>query len=304
VVAIHPPCGGPGTRLTLCLLKLPGILGCPPDVSANRSCFTNTSWHQDPGWQISLDVSFVNASVAYSRHNGTILSYEPVSSLRPATVPGKDILTALHSAFGDFSGGLESLIPILTQPDKLMLLPMDAYPLYIWGFLEGSKTLAPNDPEFVSRGHDTLASLLAMIMYFGQPSVYAQALMSMKLTQGYSITNASVVQALSAELAVSTPPDVPIYMANLHYRIAISQSMLVTYMALSGFTLVVCLYLVCSVSVPRGSRLPHLTPYSALNFFAIVVVDADNPLDLEAMRRLEEGRTIDVAGKLYVRCRT
>ncbi|KAH8886667.1 hypothetical protein GQ53DRAFT_827974 [Thozetella sp. PMI_491] len=264
--------GFPFSAFTMCLRNetesslQSRILGCPPDVSTKSGCLSNTTWNRDLGWQVTLNLSFVNASVAYSRRNGSILSYQPTGPPEPAKAPGRDMIDGLHAAFGNFTDGLESLIPMLSQPEKLLLFPLYAYPVYIWGFLQGAKSLASSDPEFVARGHDTLASILSLIMYFGQPSVYAQAMMTTSLTQQSSAANASEIQALSAELAITTPPDVPIYTADLQYRIVVGRATLIVYVVLSGLTLSICLFLLMHTAMmPGTSRVPSTTSYPTWN---------------------------------------
>ncbi len=252
-----------------------------------------------------MNVSFVNASVAYSRRNGTILSYQPVGTLQPANVPSHEIITALHSAFGNFSDGLESLLPILSQPEKLILFPLYAYPVYIWGFLEGAKNLASSDPEFAARGHDTLASILAMVMYFGQPSVYAQALMTMNLTKGDSTTNASVIQALSSDLAATAPPDVPIHIANLKFQIVVGKGTLMGYVALSSLTLLICFFLlVYSMITPGAARVPRTTSFPLWNIVVNCNIDAMNAMPEspeDCLRLLTSGEMVHAAKRVGIR---
>lgn len=132
-------------------------------------CLSDDSWHGNAGWQMSLAASFRNASVAYSRANGTVLSHQfSKTPSKPASTPARDMIVALQDALGDFSQmtDITGLLRILLNPEEIKLFPFYVYPTYVWGHLNSAATLASQDPAQVYRGAETLQSLLATILYF------------------------------------------------------------------------------------------------------------------------------------------
>jgi hypothetical protein len=174
------------------------------------------------------------------------------------------MLAALHAALGDFSRGVQDLLPILVQPEKLKLFPFYVYPVWIWGFLRGAKTLAADDPAFFTRGADTIQSMLTMILYFGQPSVYAQALKASKVTPDNGTD--SELSKFAAEMNAVAPPDTRIYLASLRYQIVVGQATLFAYIAILALTLLICLaVIVYSLLIPEAAKVPSTTPFPTWN---------------------------------------
>ena len=210
----------------------------PSEICSAGACL---SWHSNEGWQTTLNATFSRVSVAYSRLNGIILSYD-FSSLSPssqAILPTPNILSTLQTAIGVDNGGLSDVLALITDPNKLKLFPFYIYPVWIWGFLSGANKLASDDPAFVTRGADTIQSLLAMILYYAQPSIYAQALRASNVTA--TNTNDSALAALAAEMDVLAPPSTPIYLGSLRYQIRVGRHSLYVYVSLNAAALLTCL---------------------------------------------------------------
>src|SRR5262249_14202800 len=150
----------------------------------------------------TLNATFCRAVVAYSRLNGTIISYDFSSSLpsSQAVLPTSDMLSAIQIAIGVDKGGLSDVLTLIADPNKLELLPFYVYPVWVWGYLNGASTLASEDASFVSRGTQTVQSFLGMILYFAQPSIYAQALRISNITA--TNANDSALAAFAAEMDV------------------------------------------------------------------------------------------------------
>jgi hypothetical protein len=218
------------------------------------------------------------------------------------------MLLALERGLGNFSDGIQDLITMQTQPDRLKLLPFYAYPIFIWGFLEGAKTLAIDDPAFSTRGADTVQSLMGMIMYFGQPSVYAQALKSAGVTTSNTSNGTDALSSFAADMETLAPPDVPIYLANLRYQVVVGQDTLTAYMAISGFTLLVCLcIIVYSMLTPAAAKVPRTTAFPAWNKEVNCVVknergESQSGSNAEGVvRSLTEREMIESARKMTVK---
>jgi hypothetical protein len=240
------------------------------------------------------------------------------------------MLTAMQQALGNFTGGLDGLLAVVSDPAQLKLIPFYAYPLYIWGFLHGATTLESEDPDVYTRGAQTLQSMLGMIMYFGQPTVYAQAMRTANVTapaagfdagvgeggSNNTSTNstadvsATQLAQFAAEIEALAPPDVEIYLAALRYQISIGRGTLAAYLSICAAVICLCVGIVAySVFAPAGAAVPETTAFPAWNMRAncdvqreerMWTVFTDGPDQIRA-RTLAGGEMIDAARVMKVR---
>ena len=94
-----------------------------------------------------------------------------------------------------------------------------------------------------------------MILYYAQPSIYAQALRASNVTA--TNTNDSALAALAAEMDVLAPPSTPIYLGSLRYQIRVGRHPLYAYVSLNAAALLTCLAVFAfSVLVAQAKGLP------------------------------------------------
>ena len=253
----------------------------------------DTSWHSNPGWQATLIASFIHADVAYSKANGTILSHTFVDKPWSASTPAADMLLALRYAIPVFDGsGIQILTQLITDPQKMKLFTLYAYPAWIWSWLNSAASLSETDPAMATRGAETLQSLLAVILHFCQPSVYARALHKTfgdhpdKLAVSGNSTWANSTEGrlvqFAADMLAIAPADTAVYPAFLQYQIVVGHPTLVAYMVLSVLVLAVCVFVLILGSVGKKTeRYPKTSGFPVWDTYAFCSVSGEEVVTRE-----------------------
>ncbi|KAF2188992.1 hypothetical protein K469DRAFT_684256 [Zopfia rhizophila CBS 207.26] len=220
------------------------IVHCPTSTSVLSDCYTNTSWHASPGWTTSLTTTFRRGTVAYSRANGTILSHEFTSSPTPAPVSASEMLDGYRSAFSSFPD-LSSLLSLLADPDATNMFPLYVYPAMVWANLKSIESLSPRNPAIVTRAQDTIQCLLAIMLYYCQPSLFARTLSiytnSSELGNATNGNSFAQLKSFANDLLSLAPPDTQVRQAVTRYRLVVGRGTLAAYVVLCGVALLLCL---------------------------------------------------------------
>lgn len=235
------------------------LVQCPNSIAARSKCRSDTSWHSNPGWATRLTATFRRANVAYSMSNATILSHTFSDSPPvPAPMNATEMLQAYRDAFGDFED-LPDVLKVLADPEGTEVFPMYTYPAVVWWCLKGVSSLGAQNPAMVTRAADTLYCLLAMVLYYCQPGLYARALMKPALNRTALDPD---IQKFAADLLAIAPPDTQVYLSGLRYQIVVGRARLVAYVVLCGVTLGLCLcVLVFGSYAPVASHVPETSPF-------------------------------------------
>jgi hypothetical protein len=205
------------------------IVECPLNVSSSLSCLDDTDWQRNPGWTTQLTNSFRRATVAYATTNGTILSYEYTSAAAPAPISADEIREGFQVIFPVFPN-MTSLTSLVTDPTSSTLFPLYAMPTIIWSNLNGVTTLSASNPALVSRAQDTLQCLLAMMLYFSQPTIFARQLSA----------NHSLGPELQAFLDGLPPADTEVRETRMQWQPVVDRPRLIVYASLCAAALVAC----------------------------------------------------------------
>ena len=192
------------------------------------------------------------------------------------------MLQAYRWAYGNFSG-VSDLYGLLTDPDETNLFPLRTFPALVWGCLRGVSTLGSTNPAIVSKAADTLQCLLAIMLYYCQPTLFAR-----KWTRAPdSAFDRPELRKFAADLAAQAPPDTHITLAGSKYQIIVGQATLVAYVALCGVALALCLIVLCIGSLDKtAGRIPDTTPFPSW----------DNDVHCE-MRKVVNGDEVEAGRK-------
>lgn len=140
---------------------------------------------------------------------------------------------------------------------------MYTYPAVVWWCLKGVSRLGSQNPALVTRAADTLYSLLAMVLYYCQPSLYARAVA--KSAENSTAADESFNQFATDILALA-PPDTQVSLAEIRYQIMVGKATLVTYVLLSSLALLGCLAVLALGScTPAASRVPETSSFPVWN---------------------------------------
>ena len=200
--------------------------------------------------------------MAYSKLNGSILAYDFASDELPAPVDAAEMLQGYRDAFGNFSNP-EDIMQVITDPEKTSLFPLIAYPAFVAACLKGVDSLGAQNPALVTRAADALQCLLAIMLYYCQPSLFARAVSRSPAPN--SVGDPAIAQ-FALDLVAIAPANTKVSVAGLHYQIVVGKATLIAYVAISGSALLLCLGVLLYGSVSSlGRRVPQTTPFPFLD---------------------------------------
>jgi hypothetical protein len=249
-----------------------GIVHCPSEISIHSQCYQNTTWTSSLGWTTTLSANFREVNVAYSKLNGSILSYDFTSAATLAPINATQMLQGYRDAFGLFKVN-EELVLQLTNPNSTNLFPLFAYPAFVAACLKGVDSLGAQNPALVTRAADALQCLLAIMLYYCQPSLFARAV---SRSSAHDQNMDPAIAQFEKDLLAIAPPDTQVSVAGLHYQIVVGRATLIAYVAISGTALLLSLGVLLYGSISSlGRRVPKTTPFPFLDS-AIRCEDAHN----------------------------
>jgi hypothetical protein len=236
-------------------------------------CLNDTSWYQNVDWTVKMSVFFQNSAVAYSRSNGTILwhSFADHPSL-PVNLSALQILEAYDHLLLDTTKLLHD------NSTDLPLFSGSTFPTFLWMSMPKFGGQHAINPATSNGVFSALQSLLAIPLFYCQSGV-ARRLIPTTM-DGKSISN-SDLSPLFAVLSPLPERSSPASFAYHRYEILVSRPTLIAYVALSGAALLACsvAQVVITVSAKRtgrGSRMPHLSRFPALDLFAHCTIEDEN----------------------------
>ena len=286
-----------------CLPGDTGIVNCPNEFAALTQCRSNTSWHADPGWITTVTSTFRRATVGYSRSNGTILFSELSDTPEvPAPVDAIEMLQGYRDAYGDFDN-LPSLLTILSDPEAMNLFPLYVYPAYVWANLKSVSLLGPRNPAIMTRAAETLQSMIAITLYYCQPSAYARSLS--KPAGNFSLSaDKDALERLKAETLAAAPADTEVSLARLCYRIVVGPETYKAYVVLCASALILCIVLLLIGSyAPFASYIPPTSAFPALDdiSYCRLVSTSDRTDDRpDRLRKLKGAKLIQAAADMKI----
>jgi len=241
------------------MLTFSEIVQCPQDLTASSTCQSDNTWHGQPGWRTTLTSTFRPANVAYSRLNGSIVSFSFTSEEeKPAPVGSKNMLQAYRDAFGSFTSALE-VMALWTAPSQADMFPIYAYPAIVAANLKGVNKLGQHNPAVQNRAAASLQCILAIMIYYAQPSLFARYLSTVKYED-------ESLQTFKKDILSISPPGTKSTVAVPRYQIVVGQSTLIAYLVLSAVPLLACTAIVLFVTLSStGREIPSLTPFPPLD---------------------------------------
>jgi hypothetical protein len=284
-------------RIWAANLSHKGIVYCPGAISAALKCRDDTSWYSNAGWVTSLMTQFQRATVAYSISNGTILSHDFTSGATPAPVSAIEMLEAYRSAFHS-PRNLSELLALFSNADVSNLFGLYVYPAMVWANLKGAEMLGQQSPANMARAAGTLHCLLAIMLYYSQPSLFARALSpyAKNSTLGASSPD---LRTFANDLQTLAPPNTEFALATLKYQIVVGRLTTLVYIGLCGFALLLCVMaLGWTCCAPSASKVPVTTAFPAWDERAKCRIKY---ADDEAGNLLEEDVKMMAGGRLVRR---
>jgi hypothetical protein len=258
----------------------PGLTSCPESISVQKRCSIDTSWYENTGWAVKMSVSFQNASVAYSRKNGTILWHSFGNNKPSATnVVGADILKAYDTLLFDTTKLKKVGNQIVPVADAdLPLFSGSLFSTYIWWTEPAFNGGNAANPATSNQIFNTLQALLTIPLNmcqngFGRRLIpYASAAKSLE-----QANNAGQLMAFLSPLPERTSSAT---FATHRYQAVASMPTLIAYIVLSGTSIVLCfLAQVLSIYMVRRSgrdEMLELSQFPALDLFSHCTIEDEN----------------------------
>ena len=171
------------------------------------------------------------------------------------------MLEGFRSAFSSFPD-ISSLLKLIGRPESINLFPLYVYPAIVWANLKGVLTLGQQNPAIITRAQDTLECLLAIMMYYCQPSLFARALSP--YAENSTLGDSSPeLRDFAKDLLATAPRETPVYPATRKFELVVGRETLIIYITLSGGSLLLSmlalLWSFCgkdSSRIPQGSLFP------------------------------------------------
>lgn len=158
------------------------------------------------------------------------------------------------------------------------------YPAIVGAHLKSTLRLSEQDPAIATRAQDTIQCLLAIMLYYCQPSLFSSTL-SVYLTESSS-SNSQVnteelkkLQEFAQEFQVRAPPDTNVRQAVRRYQLVVGKATLLAYIVLSGSALLVCLGTLCWAEYwTRKERIhvPRIGPFPAWDEWVMCEIQRAN----------------------------
>ena len=259
-----------------------GVAICSADIATGKGCLHDTSWISNVGWSTQAVISYVQANIAYSQQNGSILWYEilPTSPV-PANIAVSDLLQTynilLNASEPNSMDPLEVVLSAVGMASKKQVIPF-----VIWWYYYSIGELGSQELGASSRAFQGLYSLLATPVYFCQAKGFSEF---QRIT--HNITNGPIHEVMS--LLPSAEPDTTVTPAVLRYALSVGHGSLIAYIVLGGVTLVICYILLAVVTIVSFRETLEITPYPTLNFLLKYVISDENGDDVttEHFRELD-----------------
>ncbi|KAK5662222.1 hypothetical protein OQA88_8127 [Cercophora sp. LCS_1] len=244
------------------------LVSCPGSIAATQSCNNDTSWHNNVDWTIKMSAYFRNATLAYSRSNGTIVwhSFTDAPAV-PVDITPAEILQTYDTMLLDTS---TFFAKNGSEPPPFS---SSTFATYLWmtePVFSGQNATNPATMNGVFSG---LQALLAMPLYLCQNGL-ARRMLPVAL-DAKSIADADGLDSIFSLLSPLPERSSPASFAYYRYQVVASTPTLIAYSVLSAVTLVLCCIahilsgLACKgnqrTPSPRG---PKLSSFAALDLFA------------------------------------
>ena len=209
------------------------------------------------------------------------------------------MLQGYRDAFDNFST-LQDLLALSAKADKTKLFPLYAYPAYVWGCLKGVSALGSHDPAVATRAADVLQCLLAIMLYYCQPTLFARAL-------SVPIRNSTMeadegLKTFTSDLLAAVPPDTQVMLAGLRYRILVGIATLIAYVVLCGTALVLCLIVLLLGSHSRfAGRVPKIDHFPIWDVLIHCELDSRSGTSAEGLANAHGSELVRETGNMTVR---
>jgi hypothetical protein len=168
------------------------------------------------------------------------------------------MLQAYRDAYGNYTS-LPAIEALLKDPTATDRFPIYAFPAIVAINLKGINTLRLQNPAVQNRAAANLQCLLAIMIYYAQPSLFAKYLAQTNATTDPLATFKKDILAI-APAGTSTTIAVP------RYQITVGKATLTAYLVLSGLPLVICTAVLLLITISSiRKHVPDLSPFPQLD---------------------------------------
>jgi hypothetical protein len=196
------------------------------------------------------------------------------------------MLAGYRSAYSRFDD-LQAILATFSELESTSMFTLYVYPAIVGAHLKSTLRLSEQDPAIATRAQDTIQCLLAIMLYYCQPSLFSSTL-SMYLSESSS-SNSQVsteernkLRAFAQEFLVRVPPDTKVRQAVRRYQLVVGKATLLAYIVLCGSALLACLIALCWAewwTRKEKIHIPRIGPFPAWDEWVMCEIQRGNADD-------------------------
>ncbi|KAK0610762.1 hypothetical protein B0T14DRAFT_570695 [Immersiella caudata] len=245
------------------------LIKCPEVLALSQTCQTNTTWQTEDSWTLAMSSHFRTATVAYSRINATVMSYQFTPPLTPVPAPisAQDMMKVYANLLNDTTTWNRP--PNTTAP----LAPFSASSLVTVLYLTLPYFNMENakNPMVASNMFATFQSILALPLYYSQSGMMRRLIPA---RFGGNFVKTGVDHFLSPLPERTTT----VRLAYQEFKTVAEKGTLIAYVAIGGAAILFCIgvqVVLWWVMLARGvgGRL-DLTSFGAVDLFRFCVMES------------------------------
>ncbi|KAF2001361.1 hypothetical protein P154DRAFT_521758 [Amniculicola lignicola CBS 123094] len=253
------------------------MIPCPVSTVMRENCAKDTSWKSDPGYTTALRPSFLKASIAYDRHEATILSHKIETEPAVAQINSSELISALGVLLN-----ATKVTPPTSVSNSILGAPSNFFGRIVAGHMYRITKMSETNPSARVKGVNALQSILAMTLFYCQNGVLAKTVLP------YAPNANGTSPQYRNGAFMNQRNDSQVALAETRYRLSVGRATLITYFVLGGATLIICIFallLGSIVELVKFDAEPTLWP--ALDFYTQCRVETGDGALVPAQKRAE-----------------
>lgn len=186
------------------------------------------------------------------------------------------MLAGYRAAYGKFDN-LTTILTSFLDLKSTSMFTLYVYPAVVAAHLKSTLRLSEQDPAIATRAQDTIQCLLAIMLYYSQPSLFSSTLSAHSNSSSSNLEEQSRedevrLKAFREELRTRAPPDTKVWQAVPRYQLVVGKATLLAYVVLCGSALLSCLVTLAWAEwccQKEKLKVPRIGPFPAWDEWAM-----------------------------------
>lgn len=215
------------------------------------------------------------------------------------------MLTGYRAAYGKFDD-YTTILASFMEMKTTSMFTLYVYPAVVAAHLKSTLKLSEQDPAVAPRAQDAIQCLLAIMLYYCQPSLFSSTLSAHSNSSSsnpdlQTRENEEGLKEFTKELRARVPPDTTVRQAVPRYQLVVGQDTLVAYVVLCGSALISCLVALVWAEwrcQKENLKVPRIGPFPAWDEWAMC--DIQRGGNDESVQVLNRRGVVKVAEKMTI----